>query len=80
MGMDSALVIMAIKGLKKVFRNPVSKWFIWDIADQEWAWVLANYLSRRSRAQTGATKKFSWGKTKNGSLYTVKKTLAKKKY
>ncbi len=44
------------KRLKKIFRNPACKWFF-GILPPIIGMGLANYLSRRSRAQTGASRR-----------------------
>jgi len=51
------------KRLKKLFRNPVSKW-MFGILPPVAGMGLAHYLSRRSRAQTGATEEQFLGEEK----------------
>ena len=55
------------KMLKKVFRNPVSKW-LFGIFPPKWGIGLANYFSRRSREQTGATEEVFLGEDKEWLL------------
>lgn len=66
------------KRLKKVFRNPVSK-FLFGIFPPMMGMGLANYLSRRSRAQTGATEETFLGEDKEWLLIYCKEQLRKKK-
>ncbi len=66
------------KRLKKVFRNPVSK-FLFGIFPPMMGMGLANYLSRRSRAQTGATEETFLGEDKEWLLIYCKEVLQKKK-
>jgi len=65
------------KRLKKVFRNPVSKW-LFGILPPRIGMGLANYLSRRSRAQTGATEEAFLGEDKEWLIIYSKEVLAKK--
>jgi UDP-2,3-diacylglucosamine hydrolase len=65
------------KRLKKVFRNPVSKW-LFGILPPRMGMGLANYLSRRSRAQTGATEEIFLGEDKEWLIIYSKEVLAKK--
>ncbi|MBI5372733.1 MAG: UDP-2,3-diacylglucosamine diphosphatase [Sphingobacteriales bacterium] len=66
------------KRLKKIFRNPVSK-FLFGIFPPMLGMGLANYLSRRSRAQTGATEEVFLGEDKEWLLVYCKEVLQKKK-
>jgi UDP-2,3-diacylglucosamine hydrolase len=65
------------KLLKKVFRNPVSKW-LFGIFPPRLGMGLANYLSRRSRAQTGASEEIFLGEEKEWLLIYCKEILQKK--
>jgi UDP-2,3-diacylglucosamine hydrolase len=51
------------KFLKKIFRNPVCQW-LFGILPPFFGMGLANYLSRRSRAQTGASEEVFLGENK----------------
>ncbi len=51
------------KRLKKIFRNPVCKW-LFGVLPPVAGMGLANYLSRRSRAQTGASEEVFLGEEK----------------
>ncbi len=66
------------KRLKKLFRNPVSKW-LFGILPPAAGMGLANYLSRRSRTQTGQAEKFFLGEEKEWLIIYCKGALAKKK-
>lgn len=55
------------KRLKKVFRNPVSKW-LFGILPPVAGMGLANYLSRRSRAQTGSSEEVFLGEDREWLL------------
>lgn len=66
------------KLLKKVFRNPVSKW-LFGIFPPRLGMGLANYLSRRSRAQTGASEEIFLGEDKEWLLIYCKEALKQKK-
>jgi len=65
------------KRLKKFFRNPVSKW-LFGILPPVAGMGLANYLSRRSRAQTGATEEIFLGEDKEWLIIYCKEVLKKK--
>lgn len=67
------------KRLKKLFRNPVSKWFF-GMLPPVIGMGLANYLSRRSRAQTGSTEEIFLGEDKEWLLIYSKEVLKKKKF
>ncbi|MBK6937230.1 MAG: UDP-2,3-diacylglucosamine diphosphatase [Chitinophagaceae bacterium] len=67
------------KRLKKVFRNPVSKW-LFGILPPVMGMGLANYMSRRSRAQTGATEETFLGEDKEWLIIYCKEKLKQKNY
>lgn len=67
------------KRLKKVFRNPVSKW-LFGIFPPLLGMGLANYMSRRSRAQTGATEEIFLGEDKEWLIIFCKEALLKKRF
>ena len=62
------------KRLKKVFRNPISKW-LFGIFPPRMGMGLANYMSRRSRAQTGATEETFLGEDKEWLIIYSKEVL-----
>ena len=62
------------KRLKKFFRNPVSKW-LFGIMPPVMGMGLANYLSRRSRVQTGATEETFLGEEKEWLIIYSKELL-----
>lgn len=64
------------KRLKKVFRNPVSK-FLFGILPPVAGMGLANYLSRRSRAQTGTSEETFLGEDKEWLIIYCKEVLKK---
>lgn len=64
------------KRLKKIFRNPVCKW-IFGILPPIAGMGLANYLSRRSRAQTGASEEIFLGEEKEWLILYCKDVLKK---
>jgi UDP-2,3-diacylglucosamine hydrolase len=66
------------KRLKKIFRNPVCKW-LFGVFPPALGMGLANYLSRRSRAQTGSTEKTFLGEDKEWLIIYCKEVLAKEK-
>ncbi|MBL0271621.1 MAG: UDP-2,3-diacylglucosamine diphosphatase [Chitinophagaceae bacterium] len=66
------------KRLKKIFRNPVSKW-LFGILPPKMGMGLANYLSRRSRTQTGASEEIFLGEDKEWLIIYCKELLARKK-
>ena len=66
------------KRLKKLFRNPVSKWLFGALPPVA-GMGLANYLSRRSRAQTGASEETFLGEDKEWLILYSKAKLAEKK-
>ena len=65
------------KRLKKLFRNPVSKW-LFGILPPMAGMSLANYLSRRSRVQTGSSEEIFLGEDKEWLLIYCKEVLTKK--
>ncbi len=66
------------KRLKKVFRNPVSKW-LFGVLPPVAGMSLAHYMSRRSRAQTGSSEEVFLGEEKEWLIIYCKEVLAKKK-
>lgn len=66
------------KRLKKIFRNPVSKW-LFGIMPPVLGMGLANYLSRRSRVQTGAAEEVFLGEEKEWLIIYSKELLKSKK-
>ena len=66
------------KRLKRIFRNPVSK-FLFGIFPPMLGMGLANYLSRRSRAQTGASEEIFLGEDKEWLIIYCKEVLAERK-
>jgi len=64
------------KRLKKIFRNPVCKW-LFGILPPVAGMGLANYLSRRSRAQTGASEEVFLGEEKEWLIIYCKDRLKK---
>ncbi len=66
------------KRLKKIFRNPVSKW-LFGILPPAMGIGLAHYMSRRSRAQTGATEETFLGEDKEWLIIYSKEVLKQKK-
>ena len=67
------------KLLKKVFRNPVCQW-LFGILPPYVGVGLANYLSRRSRAQTGATEEKFLGEENEWLIVYCKEVLQQKKF
>ncbi len=65
------------KRIKKVFRNPVSKW-LFGVLPPVVGMGLAHYLSRRSRAQTGATEEIFLGEDKEWLIIYCKEILKQK--
>lgn len=65
------------KRLKKIFRNPVCQW-LFGILPPRVGMGIANYMSRRSRAQTGATEEKFLGEDKEWLLIYCKEQLQKK--
>jgi UDP-2,3-diacylglucosamine hydrolase len=66
------------KRLKKVFRNPVSKW-LFGLLPPVAGMGLAHYMSRRSRAQTGSSEEVFLGAEKEWLIIYCKEMLAQKK-
>lgn len=66
------------KRLKKIFRNPVCKWLFGALPPVV-GMGLANYLSRRSRAQTGSAEEVFLGEDKEWLIIYCKEVLEKKK-
>ncbi|RTL58543.1 MAG: UDP-2,3-diacylglucosamine diphosphatase [Sphingobacteriales bacterium] len=67
------------KRLKKIFRNPACQW-LFGILPPYIGMGLANYLSRRSRAQTGATEERFLGEDKEWLIIYCKEVLQKQHY
>ena len=65
------------KRLKKVFRNPVCQW-LFGILPPAMGMGLANYMSRRSRAQTGASEEVFLGEEKEWLIIYCKEVLQRK--
>ena len=66
------------KLLKKIFRNPFCKW-LFGILPPYLGMGLANYLSRRSRAQTGVSEEVFLGEDKEWLIIYCKEVLKEKK-
>lgn len=67
------------KRLKKLFRNPVSKW-LFGILPPVVGMGLAHYLSRRSRAQTGQAEEQFLGEEKEWLIIHCKEQLERKPF
>jgi UDP-2,3-diacylglucosamine hydrolase len=67
------------KFLKKVFRNPFFQW-LFGILPPYFGMGLANYMSRRSRAQTGTTEEVFLGEDKEWLIIYCKEVLQKNYY
>lgn len=67
------------KRLKKIFRNPACKW-LFGVLPPTFGMGLANYLSRRSRSQTGATEEIFLGEDKEWLIIYCKEELKKKNF
>ena len=65
------------KGLKKIFRNPLSKW-LFGILPPVMGIALANYLSRRSRVRTGKTEEVFLGEDNEWLVAYSREMLTKK--
>ena len=65
------------KLLKKIFRNPVCQW-VFGILPPYIGMGLANFMSRRSRAQTGALEEIFLGEDKEWLIIFCKELLQKK--
>jgi UDP-2,3-diacylglucosamine hydrolase len=66
------------KRLKKVFRNPACQW-LFGILPPTLGMGIANYMSRKSRAQTGSSEEVFLGEDKEWLLIFSRETLLKKK-
>ena len=66
------------KRLKKVFRNPACQW-LFGILPPTVGMGIANYMSRKSRAQTGSTEEVFLGEDREWLLIFSRDTLLKKK-
>ncbi len=69
---------LGYKRLKKIFRNPLCQW-LFGILPPVVGMGLANYLSRRSRAQTGVAEEIFLGEEKEWLLIYCKEMLQKKR-
>jgi UDP-2,3-diacylglucosamine hydrolase len=67
------------KMLKKIFRNPLCQW-LFGILPPYMGMGLANYLSRRSRAQTGTVEEKFLGEDKEWLIIYSKEVLQKNFY
>ncbi|MCR6721670.1 MAG: hypothetical protein NVV59_15605 [Chitinophagaceae bacterium] len=67
------------KRLKKVFRNPACKW-MFGILPPVVGMGIANYMSRRSRAQTGSTEEVFLGDDKEWLLIYCREMMQKHQY
>lgn len=67
------------KRLKKVFRNPISKW-LFGILPPVAGMGLAHFMSRRSRAQTGSSEEVFLGEEKEWLIIYSKEMILKKKF
>lgn len=67
------------KMLKKIFRNPVCQW-LFGVLPPYIGMGIANYMSRRSRAQTGATEEQFLGEDNEWLIIYCKEVLQKKSY
>jgi UDP-2,3-diacylglucosamine hydrolase len=67
------------KFLKKIFRNKFSQW-LFGIFPPYMGMGLANFLSRRSRAQTGAAEEIFLGEEKEWLIIYCKEILRKKEF
>lgn len=67
------------KRLKKVFRNPVCQW-LFGILPPAIGMGIANYMSRRSRAQTGSVEEIFLGEEKEWLIIYCKDVLQKEFY
>lgn len=66
------------KALKKVFRNPVCQW-LFGVLPPAVGIGVADYFSRRSRAQTGSTEETFLGEEKEWLIIYSKEVLKQKK-
>ncbi|MBX9783945.1 MAG: UDP-2,3-diacylglucosamine diphosphatase [Chitinophagaceae bacterium] len=67
------------KTLKRIFRNPACKW-LFGILPPYIGMGVAHYMSRRSRAQTGATEETFLGEDKEWLIIYCKEVLQKNFY
>lgn len=67
------------KRLKKLFRNPACQW-LFGILPPVIGVGLANYLSRRSRAQTGSSEEVFLGEDKEWLIIYCKEVLQKENF
>ena len=67
------------KFLKKIFRNKFSQW-LFGVLPPYMGMGLANYLSRRSRRQTGAAEEIFLGEDKEWLIIYCKEILKEKNY
>jgi UDP-2,3-diacylglucosamine hydrolase len=67
------------KFLKKIFRNPFCQW-LFGILPPYFGMGLADYFSRRSRAQTGVSEETFLGEDKEWLLIYSKEVLKKKNF
>ena len=67
------------KFLKKIFRNPFCQW-LFGILPPYFGMGLADYFSRRSRAQTGASEEIFLGEDKEWLIIYSKEVLKEKKF
>ena len=65
------------KRLKKIFRNPLCQW-LFGILPPVVGMGIANYMSRRSRAQTGATEEVFLGEEKEWLIIYCRDVLKEK--
>jgi len=66
------------KRLKKIFRNPACKW-LFGVLPPVAGMGLANFMSRRSRAQTGSTEEKFLGEEKEWLIIYCKDILTREK-
>jgi len=67
------------KRLKKIFRNPACQW-LFGVLPPVIGVGLANYLSRRSRAQTGSSEEVFLGEEKEWLIIYCKEVLQKENF
>ena len=67
------------KVLKKIFRNPFCQW-LFGILPPYFGMGLADYFSRRSRAQTGASEEIFLGEDKEWLIIYSKEVLKEKNF
>ncbi|WP_290790570.1 UDP-2,3-diacylglucosamine diphosphatase [Flavihumibacter sp. UBA7668] len=67
------------KFIKKVFRNPVCKWFF-GVLHPSWGIGIANYMSRKSRAATGQSDEIFLGEDKEWLIQYCREVLQKEKF